>query len=390
MAVTMPFVFLAQDYLARRPWSRAQIMEKLPFIAVAAAAAALAVVAQKGAMPTPGVIALWTSGLVAARGAVFYVCKTVLPIHLSAFYPYPEKIGILEPQFLVPLCVLVLLGVAALLAADRSRRPTFAFLFFLLTLVPVLKIVPIGNAAAADRYTYIPSAGVVFLAAGLAGALVRRLWERRDIAIAAVFLALLGAVSAALGLAAHERCKVWRDSVTLWRDVIAKQPKVALARYNLGLALRKRGDLAGALEQYREAIKLDPGHANARNNIAFILRLEGDADKSKGKMMEADRKYAEAEALCREALRLEPEMWEASLNLSFILGTLGRYEEALASAHRALQLNSGSPDAWYTQGVSLFHLNRFDEAIPSLDRAVELDPDLADAAEKVKARMLQR
>jgi len=387
MAVTLPFVLLLQDYVSRRPWSRAVLVEKIPFLLLAGAAAIPAWLAQKGAMPVPGTADPFSNVLIAVRGAAFYLGKTVWPAGLSAFYPYPRAIGPGEPQFLAALIALVLLGTAAALLARRSRRPAFAALFFAVTLLPVLKIVPIGNAAAADRYTLIPSLGLVFLAGSLAGGCVRLLRARASGAFAAVFLALLGAACAVLGIAAAERCKVWRDSETLWKDVIAGHPDAALAHYNLGLALRSRGDYHGALAHYRRAIALEPRHAEAHNNIAFVLRLEGDALKRGGDIAGAQGLYAEAEAGCRTALRLAPTMWEAHLNLSFVLGAAGRYGEALDSARRALELNPRSPDAWYTRGLSLFHLRRFEEARPSLERAAELDPGLAEAVAEVKARM---
>jgi len=387
MAVTLPLVLLLQDFAARRPWSRALLVEKIPFFLLAAATAAAAWLAQKHAMPPAGVSDLLSNCLIAVRGTAFYLLKSVWAVRLSAFYPYPDRIGILEPQFLVSIVVLALLAAAVILAARRSRTPAFAALFFLITLMPVLKIVPIGNAAAADRYTYIPSLGLVFLGGLAAGAFVRFLREYGKSAHAALVLVVLGALCATFGLTARERCEVWRDSKTLWRDVITRYPDTALAHYNLGLALREQGDNRGALEHYGRAIEIEPRHAEAHNNIAYVLALEGDDLKREGDLAGAEDKYRKAETSCREALRIDSMLWEAHLNLSFIVGAAGRYAEALDCAQRCLDLNPESADAWYTRGLSLFHLNRFAEALPSLEKAARLDPELKDAVEKVQARM---
>ena len=70
----------------------------------------------------------------------------------------------------------LLLGLSGLFFAQRRRSPflLMGWLWFVGTLVPVIGLVQVGDQAMADRYTYIPSLGVLILAVWGAHELARR------------------------------------------------------------------------------------------------------------------------------------------------------------------------------------------------------------------------
>lgn len=53
-------------------------------------------------------------------------------------------------------------------------------------------------------------------------------------------------------------------------------PTHVSAHYNLGIELRKKGDLEGAIPEFRTARRLNPNHVDARYNLAGALRAKGD------------------------------------------------------------------------------------------------------------------
>lgn len=375
MAVSFPVVLLLQDFLARRQLSKRLFVEKIPFFLLAAGVAAATLMEQSRSLPAAGALDAFSNVLIGVRGLAFYLLKTVCPFGLSAFYPYPPEISLLEPVFLGSTLFVAACALAVYWFRKRSRTVVFCALFFLVTLLPVLKIVPVADIAAADRYTYIPSLAISLAAALLLERLIERL-GRKEIA-AAGLIALLGTAPALLGLAAFDRVKVWKDSISLWENVLLHYPDAAKAHYNLGLAYRVSGNNEKAIEQYSRTIDLDPRHAGAYNNIAFIKRIEGD--------------FVTAETFCRKAIDLDPEMWEAHLNLACILiwNESGRFEEALTAACRSLDLNPTSDFAWFARGLALFYLDRRDEAVRSLDHAVSLDPKWKGDVNRVKSMMEQ-
>src|SRR4030095_5520514 len=99
------------------------------------------------------------------------------------------------------------------------------------TVAPVLQLLPVGGAVAADRYAYLPAIGLSFLIAFPIGTP-----SAPRAALPAVAL-----VAAVLGASAWARCAVWRDGLSLWNDVLRKHPAVAIAHQNRGGALEAAG-----------------------------------------------------------------------------------------------------------------------------------------------------
>jgi tetratricopeptide (TPR) repeat protein len=135
----------------------------------------------------------------------------------------------------------------------------------------VSNLFPIYRAAA-DRYLYLPMAGVALTVGWLLDgpwlAVRPRLREKATIsAMAAVVL---------LGLACIERQKVWATPLALWEDTFRKNPVAYTAASGLGESLREVGRLPEAERATREAIRLsgeergDPWAA-----LALILEAQG-------------------------------------------------------------------------------------------------------------------
>src|SRR5262245_4893903 len=79
---------------------------------------------------------------------------------------------------------------------------------------------------------------------------------------------------------------------------------------NLGKALMGKSQLEQAEAECREALRLNPGLAEAHNNLGAVLRARGRMD--------------EAIAECRKAVRLRPGYAEAHNNLGAALASKGR------------------------------------------------------------------
>jgi tetratricopeptide (TPR) repeat protein len=118
-----------------------------------------------------------------------------------------------------------------------------------------------------------------------------------------------------------------------------------------GLLKMKRGNVAQALGDFRQAAQLDPSFFEAKMNVAQIVL--------------SSRNYNEAETQFRDALKLRPKSYEASIGLGVALrgqATVFRAQGQLADFNRKLdeaektyaaaaELEKNRADAYYNLGV---------------------------------------
>lgn len=230
MAVTLPVLLLAVDmYLGRLRQGIGRVLaEKLPFVALSVTFGLLTFSIQSS--DTSGLVDTSTYTFLdrlvfAGYGIMQYVIKLVVPTHLSAFYPYPSE---LQPGYVPGLMIAGAIAVVAVLAGiitawRRWRTPTwnliaFGVAFYLITASLVLQVISVGGASMADRYTYVPYIGLCIIV----GIAVQRLAQTAGTTLAPLLVVtLLGGACAWLS---HDRIGVWKNSETLWTDVIGQFP----------------------------------------------------------------------------------------------------------------------------------------------------------------------
>jgi hypothetical protein len=275
MAVSFPLAMLAIDFLQRRK----AFLEKIPFFVLSIVFGAMGYVAQRTPGANPELPNFAFSPIekivLSCRALIFYLGKLLLPIHLSAFYPYPKELSLSD--WLAPLFV-ILIAVVVALTVRITRTIAFAFLFFFVTIAVILPLVSIGRTMAADRYTYIPSIGFAY---ALARAVI--LSEAKDLSgrdpspsSRLRMTAIVAIVAAVLGAAGFRRSRVWHDSVTLWSSVIEVDPQVALPYNSRAVALAANGDTQGTIRDLDQAIALNPCYAMALRNRIMVAQRLGD------------------------------------------------------------------------------------------------------------------
>ena len=77
------------------------------------------------------------------------------------------------------------------------------------------------------------------------------------------------------------------EAEALCKRATAVAPEIGLGWYNLGLIRRRQGNLAGALEAYREARRLQPEHPETHQNLAVALLLGGDIEGARASFRQA-------------------------------------------------------------------------------------------------------
>jgi len=332
MAITLPFVLLILDfYPIKRKIGKKTLLEKVPFLALSVASGALTLWAQAegGALADTAAYPLDERTVGAVRSIAFYIRQTLAPINLSPYYPWHAKSGFLGPEFLLSLLAIAVITGLSVIAARKNRIFLAVWLYFIVTLGPVLGIVQAGGQAAADRYMYIPSIGPFMLAgAAVAGLFMKhRETSHRAVIMAALFVIMAFLANEAIGQEA-----MWKDSVSLWSSEIDDFPGRVNIAYDLrGLAYEEMGDHMRAIEDFTEAIRLRPysSYVSPYNNRGISFEAAGEYDL-------AFLDYS-------TAIALNPNLPEPYMNRGRLYDKFGEYRKAMADFRRARELKGDVP-----------------------------------------------
>jgi len=362
--MTLPVVLVVLDIypLRRLPWpprgwfaetTRHIWLEKIPFFIFAAAAAWLAVAAQRntGALLSVRAYGVGRRFAQVVYALFFYPWKTVAPTHLSPIYELPLRSE--GGSLWLIASAVVLAAVVALLFSLRKKYPALAAcaVCYLVLVAPVSGVAQSGIQFVADRYSYLSCLSWALLAAGVAYTIQSK-WKAEPVWIAAAAILL------SLGGATWKQTEVWRDSATLWRQAIAFQPKSSFAHYNLGLVLFRQGDIENAKLQYEEALRLNPFDAETQNDLGLLLATRGEMDEA--------LRYLQA------AVHSDPSYAKPYYNIGRILLRQGRAADAVEYFTTALRLAPGTAEIHENLGRAYALQGRREEAIGQFEEAVRI------------------
>ncbi len=140
------------------------------------------------------------------------------------------------------------------------------------------------------------------------------------------------------------------------------------ARHNdQGARLAARGDLAGAILEFREVLRLVPESPQARTNLGNALTQAGIYSHNPAMLAEGMEQQ-------RVAVRLAPDDPRIRRNLGNAYARAFFLDEAVEEYHAAIRLDPASLPARVDLGTAIAALGRYSEALAILDHAVRLDP----------------
>lgn len=360
MYVTLPALLLLLDY-----WPLGRVaggasparlcLEKAPLALLSAASMIVTYIGQQrtGTMSQFAALPLDARAANAVVSYAVYLRKMVWPVDLAAFYPYPAE----RPAAVVIASVLVLAAISAAALGLRRRTPyvIVGWLWYLLSLLPVIGFIQVGNQAMADRFTYLPLVGIFIAIAWLAADAVRQPAGRA--------LAGAAAIAVLAGCAALTRAQIatWSDGAAMWTRVLEISPDSADAHSALGAELADRGQLQAARAHQEEALRLRPSDPDAHNEL-------GKLDAERGDRQSAIRHFS-------SAVQYRPAFGEAWHNLGTALLRSGRPADAVEPLRRATELLPEDAGSRLRLAEALAAAGRTGEAIEQLESGLRAAPD---------------
>jgi tetratricopeptide (TPR) repeat protein len=348
---------------------RAAFLEKLPFILLSSIVSILTIMAQRtaSAMELTSIVPLWGRILVAAKALIAYLGHMAIPVGLSPFYSYPKphEIALVSPQELA-VYLLVIAIIAILYSVMRDRAFILsAAAYYVVTLVPTLGILQVGLQSMADRYTYLPSLGPIFVIGSVSAwgwdrsAMLKQWGRPARYCIAAAAAVLL----VFLSFATLRQVPIWKNSIDLWSFVIehsSDDAAYAFAYVNRGLAYAEKGNFDLAMKDYNRTIALSPYYAAAYFNRGLLY----------GKLGQPDRAREDYDA----AIARDPSSAVAYYNRGIVQGELGQVQRAIEDYNVAIKLNREFPSAFSNRGLLFSKMGRNDLAINDFTTAISLRP----------------
>jgi tetratricopeptide (TPR) repeat protein len=311
------------------------VLEKIPFFLVGGLFAVVTLKLQSvTAMTSLDLYPFWVRLFFASYAIIVYLAWFFLPYPLSAFHPFPPPDHLGWAIYLSPI---FLLGLIFLIWHFRKNRlVVFGLLFFLVNILLVLQLVPIGFTIVSERYTYVPYIGLAFLVTMI---VTRYVSAKKLIRAGAIVL------FSAFGFLSFKRTQVWKDSDSLWTDVINRYPNASLPRGNR------------AQSNYNRAITMEPGQAEPLFQRVIddcTMVINHEADNARGKEKRGGSIY-----------RMR----------GVAFGSLRQYDNALADLNACLSINPDDDEALYQRGTLLVnHYRKYAEALADFDRAIQINP----------------
>ncbi len=382
------------------PTARAVWLEKVPFVVLGVAGAAVGYYAQHAnsfitplerypmtARPAMVFFSLW-----------FYLEKTVLPMGLSPLYELPIRVSLLDRRFLLPALAVTAITATVVLLRRRWPAGLAAWVYYAVALGPVIGIVHSGYQLTNDRYSYLPGIGFALIVGAAVGAVVsagaagvlRPALVRAVIALAIVWLGGLAYLSA-------QQTQIWRDTESLWRYAIEVEPDCSLCHGNVGTYLMDHGYHQAAMIEFERVKALRPeskkvyfylgymyvmlsDFSRAVDNFKlYVAQYPNDAEglNNLGAALVNHRRPKEALEPLERALQLKPKHAGAHVSLGYAHLDLGNAARARSLFREAIALKYDSPQAWYGLARVSLQSGNVDAAHKAWGFLGQFDPKLA-------------
>jgi non-specific serine/threonine protein kinase len=139
----------------------------------------------------------------------------------------------------------------------------------------------------------------------------------------------------------------------------AIDPRLAETHLALGTVCADKYDYTGAAREFRTAVQLDPDNGFAWDNVSWVLTYEQPPEAT------------EAEKAAREALRLQPTLYQAYYHLGRALIQQQRYAEAIATFEREKEIAPATSFPELGMGQAYLAQGEYDKAVAAFSKPAQ-------------------
>ncbi|MGV7220318.1 MAG: tetratricopeptide repeat protein [Nitrospinales bacterium] len=374
MVVTFPVLLLVFDAFILNRFANLKgivpiIIEKIPFFIISLAFGIIAIFSQSGsgAMVSVETLTLDSRLLNAIRAIIFYINKTIWPQSLAPLYPFPKNLSLGDSTII--FAITVFLGITIIcLKLWKHKKPFWAgaWLYYLISVLPIIGIIQVGRQGAADRYTYLPTLSFYLLLGGCVTWLLIKLsptFKKTSIVLWGLIAGAI--VLTGLAMITDKQIKVWENTETFSQSVIKVFPnQVPLAHFKLARVYKNKGWREKAKEEYLIALNINPNYRSPLNDLGLMALEEGKLNK--------------AESYFHSGMKIQPDE-VLSTNLGILFMRKKQYILAEEYLLKALSLNPRYSIAHNNLGMVYLHDGKIKLAENHYKSAIKINPDFIQA-----------
>ena len=194
-----------------------------------------------------------------------YIFLLFLPVKLSAVHTYLISDYKFHITFIPYTIILIGIVFTAIYLKKYNLYLSFGLIFFLITLLPVMNIIPIGHLMA-ERFLYLSNIGFCLFLTNLILLIKNSNIRKYIFLIILIFFSLL----------TYNRNKVWSNDESLWKATIKNSSNSYRAYNGLGLIYYNTGEYDKAEELFKKAIELEEFYENAYINLGLTYSGKGE------------------------------------------------------------------------------------------------------------------
>ncbi len=363
MVITLPVIMILLDYWPMERFQSQkghlilwQLKEKTPFFILSAVFSVVNLYAHF--KPSVKYYPFYYRIVNAPVSFVTYLGKTFWPHQLACYYPLSLQIPIW--QVLGFALLIIFISVAVIAMVKRFPYLFVGWLWYAITILPVIGIIKISSFAMADRYYYLPSVGIAVMLAWGIPPLIKSENMRKNILLPAgiAFLAIMAVLS-------WQQCRYWKNSTELSNHALRVTKDNDVAHGILAYALFGEGKIEEAIEHANEAIRLNHNNDKAyEDRGVFYFKLG---------------QYQRALENVNEAVRLKTDYAPRYYLRGNMYNNLGQYQRAIKDYNEAIRLKPDFAEAYNERGSAYLKLGQYQRSIKDYDEAIRLKQDYADA-----------
>ena len=281
----------------------------------------------------------------------FYPIKTIAPLNLIPFYPYPNEASLLLP--LMALILLITVTIILYLTRDKYKYLFFGWFCYLILATPMSGLFQTGAHAYADRYSYIANIGLLIIIIAVLSKSSKFISSK-----AITAYVIVGAL--ALTYLSYKQTALWKDTYTLFSHTLNVSPNNYVAQLRIAKELAIDNKKIEAERHIKRAIETNP--------------LEAYVYSFAAKHYYINDKFEEAKKLLESALSLD--VWRKGIvyrELAQYYILQGNYKAAIEFSTTAIEYKHEIASSYLVRGIAYRNNGNINEALSDLRKAISLN-----------------